>query len=133
MSEPIVSPWLIYWFSVYCKVQTLMRASLVLLAIIAGAALLFYVLSINDRDEDIAKIGKVCKRIVIAFGVVAMLNILMPSKELALAMIVAQNVTPQRIEYVTESTGKAVDDGIDYFVDKIIEAADKWEERKSEK
>ena len=36
------------------------------------------------------------------------------------------------IEYVTEKTGKAIDGGIDYMIDKIVEAADKWEARKDD-
>ena len=52
-----------------------------------------------------------------------------PTKETALRMVVASYATPQNIEFITEKTGKAIDGGVDYIVDKIVEAADKWEQR----
>ena len=45
-------------------------------------------------------------------------------------MVIASYATPQNLEYITEKTGKAIDGGVDYMINKIIEAADKWEARK---
>ena len=109
MTEPIISPWIIYWFSVYVNFQKIIECCCVIAFIIGIPATIFYIMSyFSDEDEEDLRIRKICKKFIISLIVLTGLNIFIPPKEIALSMIVAQNVTPQRVEQTLELTDEAV-------------------------
>lgn len=112
MTEPIISPWIIYWFSVYVNFQKLVEICFMISVITGGLALVFYTLSYvedtNLNDKEIINLRKVCKKFIMALIIFTGLNMFTPPKEIALSMIVAQNVTPQRVEQTLELTDEAI-------------------------
>lgn len=152
MNEPIISPWLFYLIYAISNIQNfLLVAGLVAMSIAASMAIFSseratiakrnrcygepvedYVNTIKNAAEEAQNLWKGFKR----YGVIGLtmfiIGILTPNEEVMYRMAVAQYVTPNNIEWVTEKTGEAIDGGIDYMIDKIIEAADKWEQRKND-
>lgn len=113
MTEPIISPWIIYWFSVYVNFQKFVEICFMISVIAGGLALVFYTLSyVSDTnledDKEVINLRKVCKKFIMALVIFTGLNMFTPPKEIALSMIVAQNVTPQRVEQTLELTDEAI-------------------------
>lgn len=127
MNEPIVSPWIFYLLGLLGSLEgafnIITGITIVLLFIIA----LFVIIAKDVREfafnNDVCK--KILKRYAIAFAVMFVVCVFLPSKETAYKMIIASYITPQNIEVVQDTANKS----IDYLINKIIEAADKWEQR----
>ena len=131
MNEPIISPWLFYWLEVLDNLRGVMVGVLLLSTMIAAFSPIFF------ADDDLREFFRTITRnkflrncVIITVLMSAAGLLFVPTKETALRMVVASYATPQNIEFITEKTGKAIDGGIDYMIDKIVEAADKWEARK---
>lgn len=134
MNEPIISPWLFYWLEVLDNLRGVMVGILLLSTMIAVFSPIFFA---DDNLREFFRTiirSKFLRNCVIAIVFMSAIGLLfVPTKETALRMVVASYATPQNIEFITEKTGKAIDGGIDYIVDKIVEAADKWEQRNNGK
>ena len=130
MNEPIISPWLFYWLEVLHNLRGVMVGILLLSTMIAAFSPIFFA---DDNLREFFRTiirSKFLRNCVIAIVFMSAIGLLfVPTKETALRMVVASYATPQNIEFITEKTGKAIDGGVDYIVDKIVEAADKWEQR----
>lgn len=130
MNEPIISPWLFYWLEVLDNLRGVMVGILLLSTMIAAFSPIFFA---DDNLREFFRTitrSKFLRNCVIAIVFMSAIGLLfVPTKETALRMVVASYATPQNIEFITEKTGKAIDGGVDYIVDKIVEAADKWEQR----
>lgn len=123
MNEPIISPWLFYWISVADKVQSLALGILLMTMLVATIASIIWF----EELKTIKSVLKMCGWAALVSGLILTF---VPDSRTITEMVIASYATPQNIEYVTEKTGKAIDGGIDYMIDKIVEAADKWEQRK---
>lgn len=127
MTEPIISPWIIYWFSVYDKFTIAFEYAS---AIICIAFLLFtwiFIASYVDesfKDELKLIVRKRYKKFTLLTVFMLTLGMFLPSKEIVLSMIVAQNVTPQRVEQTLELT----DEAINYVGDKGEKAIERTTE-----
>ena len=125
MNEPIISPWLFYWMSVVDKVKPLALG----VFIFAGLAAVIIAIIGEGEWKTIKPFVKTCGWAVLVSGLIL---VFVPGSRTITKMVIASYATPQNIEYVAEKTGKAIDGGIDYMIDKIVEAADKWEARKGD-
>lgn len=131
MTEPIISPWIIYGFFTY---ESFIEVFGWALAIIVVAFLIFtwlFVLSYIDnnfRDDAKEGVRKQYKRFAILTVFMVTLNIFLPSKEVLLSMIVAQNVTPQRVEQTFKFTGETVDGAVNYVGEKGEKAIERTTE-----
>lgn len=125
MTEPIISPWIIYWFSVYVNFKDIVEFCFIVAFMIGIPAIVFYIIShFGNEDEEDLRIRKICKKLIITLIVLTSLNMFAPPKEIALSMIVAQNVTPQRVEQTLELT----DEAINYVGDKGEKAIERTTE-----
>ena len=125
MTEPIISPWIIYWFSVYVNFKDIVEFCFIVASMIGIPATIFYIIShFGNEDEEDLRIRKICKKLIITLIVLTSLNMFAPPKEIALSMIVAQNVTPQRVEQTLELT----DEAINYVGDKGEKAIERTTE-----
>lgn len=125
MTEPIISPWIIYWFSVYVNFKDIVEFCFTVASMIGIPAIVFYIIShFGNEDEEDLRIRKICKKLIITQIVLTSLNMFAPPKEIALSMIVAQNVTPQRVEQTLELT----DEAINYVGDKGEKAIERTTE-----
>lgn len=133
MNEPIISPWLFYWLEV---LENINNAMLGILVTVVFVFIIAPIICIDDDGRELVRKvtqSKFLRNIVLAVAVISAIGLMfIPTKETALRMVVASYATPQNIEFITEKTGKAIDGGIDYMIDKIVEAADKWETRKGD-
>lgn len=124
MNEPIISPWIFYWMSVVDNLRSLI-GFIGLLA--TGTTICFcldWIVQLGDKNYSVkykqeiklfACIGLVC----------AVLFALIPNEKTLTRMIIASYVTPQNIEIVQGEANKSVD----YLINKIVEAGEKWEQR----
>ena len=132
--EPIINPWLFYLINLCDTLQGFVG----FIVVITIVGFLFYGF-LFFVDEDIRnyfdehKLGLLLKRYLIGLGIAfTIINVLLPSKSTIYEMILAQQITPRNVQTVVNTTGKSIDSGIDYLVDKIIESADKLEQRKGD-
>lgn len=123
MNEPIISPWLFYWMAVAGNLKPIAFITCGVAAVVMAFAVLF-------SDFNLNKAMPVIKGCGLVLSISGLILVFVPSERTIAKMVVASYATPQNLEYITEKTGKAIDGGVDYMIDKIIEAADKWEARK---
>lgn len=113
----IINPMWIYLLQVVDGIKIF----LFILSIILFFALVFSIINLAvelDFDEERAKFFKKTSFVIgITFLIVSILNIVIPSKETLIGMMIARNVTIESIK-----SGKdAVKDSIDYIFEKIKE------------
>lgn len=125
MSNPIISPLLIYLIDVLHSLSGLLVAVL----IFAGAGLvvgfIMYVIWRTDSyspnyDEDVEDnktYQRLLKRGAIIFTVSALLFTLIPSEKVMYTMLVSSYITQENIEL----TGDAIEDMVDYIFEKVDE------------
>ena len=102
---PIISPWIIYGLSI-CD------GAKILLVFCQGFALIVYIVGCIVEDLTPVK-----KRVVISICVVFVVGLLIPSKTTALQMLVAQNVTYERVDVVGETI-------VDIYNDIVLAVGD---------
>ena len=156
MNEPIISPWLFYWAAIADGLRVLFAFGAAASLTIAWEAFTTFV---NERRElkwlgifpdhirednseykksrrkheiKMKSAKEMCKKWLVVGFVFVLVALLTPSETTIYRMAAANYITPQNIEVVVQKTGKAIDGGIDYMIDKIVEAADKWEARKGD-
>lgn len=134
--EPIISPWWFYLFSIIVKIGKVAAIGIVASAIITILAIIAYLLSLNDYEEDAKKrYSKVLKYVIIADIVFGFIVIITPSPGTLWQMFIASMITPDNIA----STLDTADKGIHYFIDInkeqltnlaniIVDAAEKLQE-----
>ena len=131
MTEPIISPWIIYGFFTYSKFTAIFGWILAITCIAFLIYTWFFVMSYVDdnfRDDVKPKLRKIYKRFAIVTALMLTLNMFLPSKEILLSMIVAQNITPQRVEQTFEQTLELTDEAINYVGDKGEKAIERTTE-----
>ena len=119
---PVISPWVFYAIYVAEGVAFLTA----LIAIVAGiayaavkAASLFS--CCDEDDEDYIKIKKASKTLGTIAMVAAILAIFVPGEKTITKMIVAQNVTYERVEAATDVVQTVYEDIMDLFAEEESE------------
>lgn len=110
---PIISPWLIYLIGISEEVGTFL-----LLASASTVATYIIIALLNLIDKELLEdyIDKNKLKILRRFAIVStVLYILLPSKEIMVAMFVADNVTYENLEIV----GETIKDSVDYIFEKV--------------
>ena len=115
MTEPIISPWLIYWagrigfIQIICCVVGLVVTALAVMAAMA-------VLTDNYKHDESVKALKI---LVCAAFILDTLAVFLPTKTEIFAMYAAEHITPAAIKATGEFTGKTVD----ALIEKILKAS----------
>lgn len=115
---PVISPWVFYLMPVCERVSVLVFvASLLCLCLTIGFAIqLGCELDYRNPDEDKVKILKDnLKKMIIATTLTAIMFCLMPSEETLTKMVVAQNVTVDRVEMVSDTVVTVYNDIMNLF------------------
>lgn len=124
MNEPIISPWIFYWMSVIDNLHSLIGFIGLLATGITMWFCLDWIVKLGDKDYSVKYKQKI--KLFACIGLVcAVLFALIPSQTTLTRMIVASYVTPQNIEIMQGEANKSVD----YLINKIVEAGEKWEQR----
>jgi hypothetical protein len=119
MSEPIISPWIIYLIDVAHAVESLAMAG----ATAAGVACVVLLFGVTfDSDDEFGALGrKYVKRVAAALAACLLVLLLAPSRAALVGMVVANEVTYERVEGAGELAGKARE-AVRHDVLEIIEA-----------
>lgn len=122
---PIISPWFFYLLQI---VDGLGISFIIIASAIAvyGAVRWFFVFDIEEGDTNSSyyKEGaKQGKKLLIAMVVFWFLSILVPTKTTCLEMLVAQNVTYERVEIVGQTVEDVYNDIISLFPQEEEESA----------
>ena len=120
---PVISPWVFYAIYVAEGVSFLTA----IIAIIAGIAYVAVKVAslfggyCDEDDEDYIKIRKASKAIGTVALVAAILATFVPSEKTITKMIVAQNVTYERVEAATDVVQTVYEDIMDLFAEEESE------------
>lgn len=114
---PIISPWFFYLLQIVdgLGVSFIIAASAIA---IYGAVKWFIIFIGDDGDTDTPSYkegAKTGKKLLIAMAVFWFLSILVPTKTTCLEMLVAQNVTYERVEIVGQTVEDIYNDIISLF------------------
>jgi len=110
---PIISPWFFYLLQI---VEGL-GVSFVIAASAMGlyGAVKWFIIITEGDEEDYQKGAKAGKKVLIAMIVFWFLSVLVPTKTTCLEMLVAQNVTYERVEIVGQTVEDIYNDIISLF------------------
>ena len=132
MTDPIISPWFIYWITridnIKCFLELfplLFMAVVILIAVLKGFTGEFD--DYGEGKENSRKyVKKVLKVGIITLPLAIILNLFIPSTKVLATMYVADKLTVSNIQMVGETADKVVDKA----VEKVIQAIEATTERK---
>lgn len=126
MADPIISPWVLYAYNLLLSIRTAAELIIIfgaILYVVLGSIVFFDFFMNNfggpgdsNRDEDFSRYAYILKNkyLLSVLGSCIAICILIPTKEILLAMIVANYITPDNI-MITE-------DHIVELINKIVRA-----------
>lgn len=116
---PVISPWVFYAMSVADGLNSIALAGLVVSGglILVLTILLFVSLDDCFEVETVGAIKKFLKTALIAMLISCLLTVLVPSEKTIGKMIVAQNVTHERMEVVADTVETVYNDIMSLFED----------------
>lgn len=124
--EPIISPVFIYLIGISSNVQWLLNLFAIVSATIVLVSAAIYLASATDvwSDDDsihntMRKCIKAGKYGLICCVIAGMLGALIPSKQVAMAMLISSYVTPDNLYGANEVIKSNLQDYIDIIVDGI--------------
>lgn len=106
MTEPIISPWLIYAIDILNSIS----GAATFVCVASAAALLFLLLT--GLGWDFNSENRLCKRAIIAFLSAFLVVTLVPNKRTSYEMLAASYVTPANVEHAADILSR--------FADKIL-------------
>lgn len=117
---PVISPWVFYLMPI-CENLGFLGILFGILFVI-GATTLTVILIIDTidsyPDDDLSKVLKPLRNKLLVFGIVSCLvGLLTPSESTITKMMVAQNVTYERVEQVTDTVETVYNDIMELFED----------------
>ena len=115
---PVISPWVFYAISVADGVKTVSIIGLAvsLVVIVVLGVMLFCEYDWEEEFPDKCKnYAKYIKRFAIALVAFVLFSILVPSSNTITKMIVAQNVTYERVEVATDTVQEVYEDIMELF------------------
>ena len=126
--NPIISPVLIYLIGISSNIQwlcNLLAGVAISFAVVASTICLFNEVDVYGYDDDKQDTVRLCRKIIkysiiyaVILGVIASL---IPSKEVATAMVVANYITPDNLQ----GTNDVIKSNLQDYVNIIVEAINK--------
>ena len=118
---PVISPWLFYLMSIVNKVNLLFG-----ICIIVSGVMLFFTLmeydcektSFMKSEEKVNSLKRMIKKLVILMTTSAIALVFVPTQSTITKMIIAQNVTYERVEVVGDTVETVYNDIMALFEDK---------------
>jgi uncharacterized 2Fe-2S/4Fe-4S cluster protein (DUF4445 family) len=115
---PVISPWVFYLMPICDNIGIICSIFGVLAAIAAIAVCITCTVEEHDRysDEDFVKSLKAFRKILVPVATVLVtLSIFIPSEKTITKMLIAQNVTYERVEAATDTVQSVYEDIMDLF------------------
>ena len=134
MTEPIISPWVIYWFTRIDNIKCFLQ---MFPLIFIFSALIIAFLKMMAGEFESYKEGKerasryirsVIKVGLITIPLAIILNLFIPSTKVLATMYVADKLTVSNIQMVGETADKVVDKAVEKVI-KVIEATKERKEK----
>lgn len=119
MSEPIISPWLIYLIEASSTIKTVLFGLFIVFCV---ATLVHFLISIEEidldlSDTDLARHKKAAIRWVVIAIITALIAAFVPTKETCYKLLIANYTTYENVDKL----GDGAKDTVDYVFDKIEE------------
>lgn len=117
---PVISPWVFYLMSVIDSIDAFMfTMSFICVILVVLFIVLYFVEADSYADEDdLKRIAKNIKKSAVVFSLFAMTTCLIPSSDTITKMLIAQNVTYERVEVVGDTVETVYNDIMALFEDK---------------
>ena len=115
---PVINPWLFYWMPVINNIKVIVGILLGLAIAALLVALIMFCMELDygDGDSDLAKfLKKLGRKLVAVIVVTSLIMVFVPNEKTLTKMIVAQNVTYERVETVTDTVEKVYNDIMNLF------------------
>ena len=115
---PVISPWVFYAMSVVDVFKVIFTAFGIITAIVSIVIIILTFmtkLDYGEDDKDYLQFKAIRKPIIIFAIVTLMLGTLIPSESTITKMIIAQNVTYERVEQATNTVENVYNDIMDLF------------------
>lgn len=127
MTDPIISPWVIYWFTRIDSIKCFLELYPLMFVLITAMAGLIKTLAgdfdVYDEGRERARqyVNKVVKVGFITIPIVLTLNLFVPDTKTLATMYVADKFTISNVQMVGETADKVVDKAVEKII-KIIDA-----------
>ena len=114
----IISPWAVYWITRLNNFAVAFGIGTFILGI-CSVFLALFLLFENDSldDDDIKRVKKYLKIMLISFGICLVGSIFTPTTKEAIEMVIADNVTYETVDDTLEK----IEEVADHVIDKIKE------------
>lgn len=112
---PVISPWVFYLMPTASKVQVLALVVAIVLLIAWAICSLIGLFELDLDNEMSAKAMGAAKKLIAPIIVATLVYIVTPSSTTVTKMIIAQNVTYERVETVTDTVETVYNDIMELF------------------
>lgn len=115
---PVISPWVFYFMSLFGNLSVLAIIGLITSIIALCIALFVHFVFLDcfeDDDSEMIKLNKITKKIIAVLTISGLLTCVIPNETTMTKMILAQNVTYERVETVTDTVTTVYNDIMDLF------------------
>lgn len=114
---PVINPWVFYLMPVCENVSFLAWTLFILGAIAAGVIGLIWFIAAPCDDEICENTVRILKKLIPIVLVIAFIACLIPSEETITKMLIAQNVTYERVDVVADTVANVYNDIMNLFQD----------------
>lgn len=118
---PVISPWVFYWMLVCDNLSFIVYvvSALSLIVFLFLIAVTFTMtFDYGEDDEDVKTNVRMIKKLTPIVIVLTLLACLIPSEKTLTKMVLAQNVTYERVETVTDTVTTVYNDIMDLFAEE---------------
>jgi hypothetical protein len=115
---PVISPWVFYWMPV---IDTMSGVAWVLLIVsVVLLVISFFIfcmeLDCGDKDSDLCKfLLKAKNKLLVLIVAATIAGVFIPSEKTVIKMLIAQNVTYDRVEMATDTVASVYEDIMSLF------------------
>lgn len=127
MTDPIISPWFIYWITRIDNIKCFLDLFplLFMFVVILIAMLKLFTEEFEDYEEGKERASRYVRNVIkvglITIPLTIILNLFIPSTKVLATMYVADKLTVSNIQMVGETADKVIDKAVEKVI-KVIEA-----------
>lgn len=115
---PVINPWIFYIMPLCEKVSNIAFLLAMIIGITVGFLVIGYFCDLDWNHEDDAKVKMYFIKKLIPFLIIALLlGCVIPTEETITKMLIAQNVTYERVDVVTDTVANVYNDIMNLFRD----------------
>ena len=112
---PVISPWVFYLMPVATKIQVLAVIVMLILILVYIGLVIAYFINYDIDDDVCTAVIKVGKTLIAPLIISIVLFLAIPSEKTVTKMIVAENVTYERVEAVSDTVETVYNDIMELF------------------